>query len=362
MTVKNRGWRQAAVVVACALSLGALAACGSDEASGTNDDDAALKIVFLAETSSMRYVASDSPEFEVAILEACPECQVQTLFSASQEEQNQQAKDVLAEGADVIVVAPVNSGEAAEIATAASAKDVPVICYDSLITGAPVDAYVTFDSGKVGEMGAQAVLSAKHADDAVVVVLAGDEASNNAVWVDDGASSVLEGKIDVGYHAWVDGWSKDNAVVEMKKAIEELDGTPIAGVVAANDGIAAGAAQALHEAGWKSPLPPISGQDAEVTALRRLLSGDQAVTAYKSMSLLAQNASVVALELGRGKDISAATTTTDNGSGNVPTVLLDPVAVTSSDIANTVIADGHTTIDALCAGAASALCANAGLR
>jgi ABC-type xylose transport system, periplasmic component len=195
-----------------------------------------------------------------------------------------------------------------------------------------------------------------------VVVLGGDEANSNAKWVDEGASSVLDGQIEVGYHAWVDGWSGDVAHDKMVEALAQLGDRPLAGVVAANDGIAGGAARALREAGWKGELPPISGQDAEVAALRRLLSGDQAVTAYKPMSKLAAAAAEVALQLGRGQTPTSTTATMDNGTGLVPSVILDPTAVESADISSTVIADGFMTLDALCAGAASALCSQAGLR
>lgn len=325
------------------------------------DGGAPIHLTFLAERTSVRWVAADVPNFSVSVLDACPSCTVDSMVAESQEQQNQQATTAISQGADVLVVAAIDSAAAAPIVEKAASAGVPVVSYDSLITGAKVDGFVTFDSGRVGEIGAQAVLDSDPAADAVVVVLGGDEASSNAKWVDEGATSVLDGKIEVGYHAWVEGWSGDVAHDKMLDALAQIGDRPLAGVVAANDGIAGGAARALREKGWKGTLPPISGQDAEVAALRRLLSGDQAVTAYKPMAKLAKAAADVALQLGRGQTPST-TTTTDNGAGQVPSVILDPAAVGASDISSTVIADGFTTLDALCAGAASALCAQAGLR
>jgi D-xylose transport system substrate-binding protein len=364
--------RRGAALAVLAASTGlALSACSAGQSQsgapgqsggGSQSGGPAVHVAFIAEQTSVRWVASDVPNFEVAVIDDCPDCTVETAVASSQDEQNQLAAQSIANGADVLVVASIDSAGAADIARQASDAGVPVIAYDSLITGAAVDAFVTFDSGMVGQIGAQAILDSDPPSDGVVVVLGGDEGSANAAWVDEGASSVLDGKIEVAYHAYVPGWSSDEARTLMKDALEKIGDRPLAGVLAANDGIASGAAQALRESGRTAPLPPISGQDAEVSALRRLLSGEQAVTAYKPMKDLAQTAAGVALQLARGQQPSAATTTMDNGAGQVPTVLLEPTAVTADDIASTVLADGFTTVDALCAGSASALCEEAGLR
>lgn len=342
----------------------ALVACstGGTEAEDAGDiDGEGIHVVFLAEQSSIRFAAADVPHFLTAVIETCPSCTTDSASASSQDQQNQQASAAIADGADVLVVAPLDSAAAASLAQEATAAGVAVVSYDSLVTGAPLDAYVTFDSGAVGQIGAQTVLASNPEPDAVVIELDGDEANSNAAWVARGAAEVLQGSIEVAYQAFVPDWSGDNAYELMADALAELGDRPLAGVVAANDGIAGGVARALRDAGWTGDLPPISGQDAEVAALRRLLSGDQAVTAYKPMKDLAAAAAEVALQLGRGEEPTATTTTMDNGAGQVPTVLLEPTAVTASDLADTVIADGFTTRDALCAGAASQLCADAGL-
>lgn len=363
---KVLGRRRLRTVTALLLlaTTGALSACSHD-ATTTSQPGAAAKasphIAFLAEKTSLRYEASDVPNFQIDLATSCPTCTVDVYFAATQDEQNQQAAQALRDGATVLVVAPKDSAGAATIAQQATSADARVISYDSLITGAAIDAFVTFDSGKVGAIGAQAVLDANPAPGAVVVELDGDAGNSNAAWVARGATSVLDGKITTGFQAWVPDWSADNAEVAMRQALTALDGTPIAGVVGANDSIAKGAAKALRDAGYEGTLPPISGQDADVAALQRLLTGEQAVTAYKPMPQLAQAAADMALALGRGESIRT-TTTTDNGAGAVPTTLLDPTAVTAANLAATVLADEFTTVEALCAGVASQACVSAGLR
>lgn len=351
-----------ALVLAGALSA-VLAGCSQDATSASTGASkaAAPHIAFLAEQTSLRYPSSDVPNFQISLEDACPDCTVDTFLAATQDEQNSQAAQALSSGATVLVVAPKDSEGAATIAQQARAQGAKVISYDSLIKGAPIDGFVTFDSGKVGAIGAQAVLDSQPAPGSVVVELDGDEANSNAAWVASGASSVLKGKIETGYQTWVADWSADNAEVAMRQALSTLGGKKIAGVVGANDGIAKGAAKALRQAGYTGDLPPISGQDAEVSALQRILTGDQAVTAYKPMPELAAAAADMALAMARNEPVTT-TTTTDNGAGSVPTTLLDPTAVTKQNIATTVLKDKFTTVEALCAGAASQACVDAGLR
>lgn len=367
--VKVLGRRRARTLTALVLlaATGALTGCSHEATSATTSaatsaaTTRAPHIAFLAEKTSLRYEASDVPNFQIDLANSCPECSVDVYFASTQDEQNEQATKALQDGATVLVVAPKDSAGAATIAQQAKSADAKVISYDSLVTGAEIDAFVTFDSGKVGAIGAQAVLDAAPAAGAVVVELDGDAGNSNAAWVARGAKSVLDGKITTGFQAWVPDWSAENAETAMQQALAQLHGQPIAGVVGANDSIAKGAAKALRDAGYEGTLPPISGQDADVAALQRLLTGEQAVTAYKPMPQLAKAAADMALALGRGEPIST-TTTTDNGAGAVPTTLLDPTAVTAANLAETVLADEFTTVEALCAGAASQACVTAGLR
>ena len=360
--VKVLGRRRARTLTALVLlaATGTLTACSHD-ATTAAPAKASPHIAFLAEKTSLRYEASDVPNFQIDLAASCPGCTVDTYFASTQDEQNQQAAQALRDGATVLVVAPKDSAGAATIAEQARTASAKVISYDSLITGAPIDAFVTFDSGQVGAIGAQAVLDSHPAPGAVVVELDGDAGNTNAAWVASGAKSVLDGKITTGFQAWVPDWSAANAEIAMEQALEKLHGTPIAGVVGANDSIAKGAAKALREAGYTGTLPPISGQDADVAAMQRLLTGEQAVTAYKPMPELARAAAEMALAMGRGEAVTT-TTTKDNGAGAIPTTLLQPTGVTAANLASTVIADEFTTVEALCAGSASQACVSAGLR
>src|SRR5690606_37497716 len=128
-----------------------------------------------------------------------------------------------------------------------------------------------------------------------------------------------------------------------------------AGVYAANDGIASGAISAL-KAAEVEPFPVVTGQDAELTAIQRILHGDQYMTVYKALREQAELAAEVAVALLRGEEVTAPMEV-----DGTPATLLDPVSVTVDDIADTVIADGFWTVEDICTAAYRDACEKAGL-
>jgi D-xylose transport system substrate-binding protein len=126
-------------------------------------------------------------------------------------------------------------------------------------------------------------------------------------------------------------------------------------VYAANDGTASGAVAALKAANV-SPWPVVTGQDAELSAIQRLLTGDQHMTVYKAIKPQAELAAEVAVALLVGDEVTAPLEI-----DGTPATLLDPVPVTVDDIAETVVADGFWSIDDICTSDYAAACAAAGL-
>jgi D-xylose transport system substrate-binding protein len=130
------------------------------------------------------------------------------------------------------------------------------------------------------------------------------------------------------------------------------------GVYAANDGTAGGAIAAMKAAGI-DPLPPITGQDAEVAAIQRILAGEQYMTVYKAIKLEAEAAAEAAVALLAGEEPAGVDDTVDNGAIDVPSILLEPVPVTAENVADTVIADGFWTVEDICTGDFADACAAA---
>lgn len=342
-----------------ALALGA-SACGAAGAGGSGELQIAL---LLPENKTARYESHDRPAFVDRVHEVCAECE--TLVSNADQDaahQQAQAEAALTNGADVLVLDPVDSRSASVIVRQAHAAGVPVVSYDRMVLDVPVDFHVTFDNEQVGVLQAEVLLAAVGDTGGELVVLNGSPTDDNSALFRRGAHSVLAvGGVAVGAEVDVPDWSPDQAQEAMERALTTLGRDRVAGVYAANDGMAGGAIAAMKAAGL-DPLPPVTGQDAELAAVRRILTGEQYMTVYKAVRTQAETAADVAVALARTGEPPGGldTSLVDNGRERIPALMLEPVAVTRDTIAETVVADGFWTVDEICEGL-RAECAAAGI-
>jgi D-xylose transport system substrate-binding protein len=348
------------------LVAGPLAAgCGSGSVDAQADD--VERIAFLLpETKTARYEAHDRPAFEQRLAELCPDC-ITMIHNAGHDaaRQQAQAEAALTNGADVLVLDPVDAVSAGVIARHAAAADVPVMTYDRILFDAPVAFHVTFDNEEVGVLQARSLVAAigDRLDDGEVVVLNGAATDANAAEFRAGARRVFEAEgVRVGAEVDVPDWSPELAQESMERAIATLGRDAIVGVYSANDGLAGGALAAMRSAGM-DPLPPITGQDAELAAIRRILAGDQHMTVYKSFRTQGRIAAEVALVLARDGELpdGVATSEIDNGYAAVPALRLEPLVVTRETVGRTVIADGMWTVEEVCGRGLEAVCDELGI-
>ncbi len=307
--------------------------------------------LLLPESKTARYESQDRPQFTQALQQLCSDCQL-IYSNANQDatQQQSQAEAALTNGANVLVLDAVDGAAAASIAKAKQ-QNVPVITYDRLITGTPnVDYYVSFDNDRVGKLQGQALLEALgDKPSPTIVMINGSPTDNNATLFKQGAHSVLDGKVTIAKEYDTPDWSPDKAQNEMDQALTAI-GNQVDGVYAANDGTAGGAIAAMKAAGV-SPLPPVTGQDAELAAIQRILTGEQYMTVYKAIKPEAEVAAMLAYDLATGTPVPAEMTggtTTNNQADDVPSVLLTPVAVTTANIEDTIVKDGFWTADQIC--------------
>jgi D-xylose transport system substrate-binding protein len=262
------------------------------------------------------------------------------------------------QGANVLVLDPVDSKAAASIANSAKSSKVPVIAYDRFISGAPVDYYVSFDNEKVGQLQAQTLvdlLKKAGKTSGKLVQINGSPTDNNAGQFKKGAHSVLDTSgFTIASEYDTPDWSPDKAQQYMESQLTNVK-TGLVGVYAANDGTAGGAIAAL-KGGGINPLPPVTGQDAELAAIQRILAGDQAMTVYKAIKPQAEDAAKAALALASGQKPDAKTTFQ-----GIPSTLLTPVAVTKDNVKDTVIKDGIYKASEICTGDFAKACAAAGI-
>lgn len=340
---------------------------GGGAATGRESIDTGFKIgLLLPESKTTRYETFDRPLIQDRLGQLCPKCQV--LYQNADQDaakQQSQAEAMLTQGVKVLILDPVDPMAAGAIVNNAQGQRVPVVAYDRLADG-PITYYVSFDNRKVGQVQGQALLDAlsRGGDPlrANIVMINGSPTDPNAADVKAGAHSVLDGKVNIGKEYDTPDWSPDKAQQEMGQAIAALSKDKVIGVYAANDGTAGGAVASMKGAGFKTPLPPVIGQDADLAAIQRIVVGDQYMTVYKAIKLEAETAARMAVDAATGKTFSGqATTTVNNGSKEVTAVLLTPVAVTKDNIKDTVIKDGFYTPAQICAGPYAQACAVAGI-
>lgn len=254
--------------------------------------------------------------------------------------QIQQAENLLTQGVDVLVVIPHNGVNAASIVDSAKRQNVPVISYDRLIMNPSIDLYVSHQVTKIGEMQAQYLLD--RAARGNYVIIGGSPTDNNAKLLHDGQMKVLQPAVDRGdvrivFDQYSREWLPSEALRNTENALTQNNDQVVA-VVASNDGTAGGAIQALEEKKLTGKVL-VSGQDADLPALQRIVQGTQTMTIYKPIQPLAHSAAEAAVKLARGEKVDAPTTIDVNGR-QVPATLQEPLAVDKNNMMQTVIKDG----------------------
>ncbi|MEU8528570.1 MULTISPECIES: substrate-binding domain-containing protein [Streptomyces] len=353
-----------ALAGATALSLGAVATVGAAQSSAGNSAQGDIRIgLLLPESKTTRYEEFDRPYIEDKIKELAPDAQIDYYNAAeSATTQQQQVNTALAKGDQVLILDAVDAKSIQSSVEKANDAGVKVVAYDRLAQG-PVDAYVSYDNHKVGELQGKALLDAlgDKADSGQIVMHNGSPTDPNAAEFKAGAHSVLDGKVKIGKEYDTPNWDPNNANQQMSGAISALGKDNIVGVYSANDGLAAGISTALKAAGMSVPL---TGQDAQLDAIQRILLGTQTITVEKPYKPEADIAATMAVDLAEGKKLPADLTpvTVTSGSGDkVPATLLVPRVVDKDNIKDTVVKDGLYTVDEICTPAYEAACKEAGL-
>ncbi|UUU23718.1 sugar ABC transporter substrate-binding protein [Streptomyces sp. DSM 40750] len=359
--VKRRSLARVSMAMAVAVGLALTGACGGGGGSG---DDSLTVGVLLPGGGASRFGQFDRPLIEKKLKELCPDCPPATVAATAEPAvQRQQLDAMITKGVDVLIVAAVDPKALRSSVEAADRADIPVVAYDRLAQG-PISGYVTFDGEIVGRLQAEALLEAMgdKADGGQIVMMNGATTDPNAGWFKRGALSVLEGKVKIGKSYDTVGWRPENAYVNMTGAIAALGAGDIDGVLAANDSLA-GAVVSAFSASAVSPPPPVTGQDADLAAVQRILQGDQYMTIYKPYKPAADAAAEMAVALGRGETVdSIATGTVDSPTTeDIPAVLLPSVSVTAGNIEDTLVKDGMYTVDQICTAKFRSACDKAGL-
>ena len=322
---------------------------------------AAQTVAFLMpDQASTRYEEHDWPGFQAAMSELCPDC---TLIyqngNADVALQQQQFNSVIAQGAKVVVLDPVDSSAAAALVQIAHSQDVKVVAYDRPIPDVPADFYVSFDNEGSGRAIAQSLVEHLQAEGvpegAGVLQINGSPTDAAAGLIRDGIDRALDASPYVTLAEFdTPDWAPPRAQEWAAGQITRF-GADIMGIVAANDGTGGGAIAAMRAAGV-DPVPPITGNDATIAALQLIISGDQYNTISKPSEIVAAAAAQVAVQLLNGETPEATTTLYDT-----PSQLFVPAVVPRENIKAEIFDAGIQTVEEVCTAEYAAACAELGI-
>ena len=343
------------------LALGTLTACAQEPATGSaKGDGKSGKVAFLMpDLASTRYEQYDAPLFKKRMAELCKTCKViyQNADSDASRQQ-QQANSAMAQGAKVLVIDPVDSAAAATIVQTAQSQGVKVVAYDRPIPKKTADFYVSFDNEAIGKSIAQSLV--EH--------LKATNAKGGLLEVNGSPTDAAAALIKKGVHSAIDesglkrlaeydtpDWSPEKAQQWVSGQIAQYHGQ-IAGVAAANDGTGGGAIAAFKAAGVK--VVPVTGNDAELAAIQRVIAGDQYNTISKPIRIVAEAAAEDAHLLMQGKKPKADTTLF-----NTPSQLFKPTVVTQENLKQVIFGpDGVLKSKDVCTRPYIAACRRLGIQ
>lgn len=251
------------------------------------------------------------------------------------EEQIRQVKYFIEKKMDVIVIIGIDGEKLVDVVQEAKAKGIKVICYDRIIRNAGADLYISFDNEEVGRMMAHGLVDNGLPDNRVIM-LQGPVTDYNVKLVREGFMKVMD-----LYHVKVidrincDGWRPEIAGNYIYDNPETVAG--VSGIMCGNDSLASQAVHALSEKRLAGKIAVV-GQDAELEACQRIVEGTQVMTVYKPVEKLAQAAAEYAIFLAEGGTIEGDTI--NDGSYDIPYVVLQPIRVDENNINEVIINSG----------------------
>jgi D-xylose transport system substrate-binding protein len=316
---------------------------------GASAQEAATVAFLMPDQASTRYEEHDWPGFQAAMGELCPDCTlIYQNANADVALQQQQFNSVIAQGATIVVLDPVDSSAAAGLVEIAKAQDIKVIAYDRPIPDTPADYYVSFDNEGIGYAIAQSLVehlqASGVAEGSGVLQINGSPTDAAAGLIRDGIDRALDASpyetlAEFDTPDWAPPRAQEWAAGQITRFGDQIDG-----IVAANDGTAGGAIAALKAAGV-DPLPPVTGNDATIAALQLIIAGDQYNTISKPSEIVARAAAEVAVTFMRGETPEAETTLYDT-----PSQLFVPDVVTRENVKELIFDAGIQTPDEICTG------------
>ncbi len=263
--------------------------------------------------------------------------------------QTSQIENMLTKGCKILVIASIDGSALKGVLDTAKRQGVKVIAYDRLIMNSDaISYYATFDNYKVGTLQGDYLvenlkLKSRTKDNpAYIEFFTGSPDDNNINFFFGGAMDVLQPYLDSGVLVCRSGqtskaqcatlnWSTEAGQKRMENLIASQkygpNGTKLDAVYSSNDSVANGITNALVAAGYTAKnFPIITGQDCDITSVKNMIAGTQAMSVFKDTRTLASQVVKMVDAIAKGTNPPINDTKTyDNGTGIIPSYLCEPV-------------------------------------
>jgi len=284
-----------------------------------------------------------------AFLARCKQLDIDCPITVADNSSSRQSNDVdnlLTQGIDALVIAPQNATEGAAMVEKAKAMGIPVISYDRLINSTKLDLYISHQVPVIGRRMAEYAL--EKVPKGKYIMVYGAETDNNAHIMKKEQLEVLKPAVDKGdikivAEQFISDW-KPELAMNFVENILTRESDDIQGIVCSNDGMAGGVISALEKRGLAGKIL-VTGQDAQLDALQRIAEGKQSMTVYKAIIPLANGAVDAAIKLAKKEPLDTKPFKNDANGAEVPSILLEVVAVDKDNLMRTVIKDGYAKFE-----------------
>ncbi len=280
--------------------------------------------------------------------------------------QIEQIKTMIQNKVDCLVIASIDSEALVDVLEQAVQAGIYVIAYDRLLMDTDaVSYYATFDNKAIGtqigkyiEEKKQLKSASKEGRTYTIEFFMGSPDDNNAVFLYNGLMEVLQPYLQDGTLICKSGntsfedtcilrWSEETAKQTCLKYLNDYyEEEPLDIACSAFDGFSYGIKTALLSQNYSKNLvwPLITGQDAELNAIKNITSGYQTMSIYKDTRVLANKCTVMVQAVLEGttpeiNDISQYY----NGKKTVPSYLCEPIVIDATNYEETLIDGGYYT-------------------
>lgn len=323
-----------------------LCCCRRSEVTGSDSDkllseDHKLCIGFSIDTLALERWQRDLDIFMNRVNELGADVIVQNAGN-SVEVQNKQLLYLMERKVDAIVVLAKKRDSLSDILQKIRARGIPVISYDRLITDADISLYISVNTERVGELMAKRMLAQGVGPNWYCIL--GPEEDYNMILLQNGIKSVIrDKKVNVLGTYYTEGWNYD---LSYQEAVNVLTGGAVPDVIiCGNDALAGSVIQAIADYCPDRRIH-ICGQDADIAACQNIVRGVQDFTVFKPITMLAEQAADLAVELAKGKTVSEIVPNEkkiNNGFADIPVVWLEPKIVTKDTIDSVIVGSGFHT-------------------